>query len=156
MSNQKLAEEFHKLIIRKFEKREVWSSFKDNIWGADLPDMQWISKCNKEFWFLWCVINIFSKYTLLLPLKNKNRFSITNVFQKVLSKSGHKRSKIWVDKGREFYNRSVKSWLKDNDIEMHSTNNEEKTVVDERFIEPWKIKYTNLWLQYQKVCILIN
>ena len=93
---------------------------------------------------------------MVLPLKNKNRFWITNDFQKVLSKSGHKRSKIWVDKGREFYNRSVKSWLKDNDIEMHSINNEEKTVVDERFIEPWKIKYTNLWLQYQKVCILIN
>ena len=60
--NQQLAEELHKPIIRKFKKRRVYSSFKDNIWGADLPDMQLIIKFNKGIRFLLCVIDIYSKY----------------------------------------------------------------------------------------------
>ena len=61
--NIQLAEELHKAIIRKFKKRKVYSGFKDNICGADLADMQLISKFNKRFRFLLCVIDIFSKYT---------------------------------------------------------------------------------------------
>ena len=64
--NDKLAEELHKSIIRKFGKRKVHSSFKDNIWGADLADMQLISKINKGIRFLLCVINIFSKYARVI------------------------------------------------------------------------------------------
>ena len=60
--NYQLANEFHKPIIRKFKKRKVYSGFKDNIWGADLADMQLISKLNTRFRFLLCVIDIFSKY----------------------------------------------------------------------------------------------
>ena len=60
--NLQLAEELHKPIIRKFKKRKVYSGFKDNIWGADLADMQLISKFNKETTFLLCVIHVFSKY----------------------------------------------------------------------------------------------
>ena len=60
MSNQQLVEELRKPIIRKFEKLKVYSSFKDNICGADLADMHIISK-NKGFRFLLCVINIFSE-----------------------------------------------------------------------------------------------
>ena len=54
--NQQLAEELHKTIIKKFEKRKVHSAFKDNIWGADLADMQLLSRCNKGIRFLLCVI----------------------------------------------------------------------------------------------------
>ena len=61
--NIQLADELHKQIIRKFEKRKVYSSFRDNIWGVDLADMQLLSKFNKEFRFLLCVIDAFSKYT---------------------------------------------------------------------------------------------
>ena len=60
--NKELAKELHKPIIRKFKKRKVYSGFKDNIWGADLADMQLISKFNKGFRFLLCAIDIFSKY----------------------------------------------------------------------------------------------
>ena len=59
--NEQLAEELHKPIIRKFKRREVYSAFKDNIWAADLADMQLISKFNKGFRFLLCVIDIYSK-----------------------------------------------------------------------------------------------
>ena len=58
--SQQLAEELHKPIIRKFEK--VYAGFKDNIWGADLADMQLLNKYNKGIRFLLCVIDIFSKY----------------------------------------------------------------------------------------------
>ena len=65
--NEQLAKELHKPIIRNFKKRTVYSRFKDNIWGADLPDMQLISKVNKGFRFLLCVIDIFSKYAWVVP-----------------------------------------------------------------------------------------
>ena len=61
ISNRELAEELHKPFIRKFDKRKVHSPFLDNIWGADLADMQFISKFNKRFRFLLCVIDIYSK-----------------------------------------------------------------------------------------------
>ena len=69
-----LAEELHKPIIKKFEKKTVYSRFKNNIWGADLVDMQLISKFNKGFRFLLCVIDIFSKYACVVPLKDKKKY----------------------------------------------------------------------------------
>ena len=103
--------------------------------------MQLISKFNKGFKFL-CVIDIFSKYAWVVPLKDKEGVSIVNAFQKILHDSnrseakskGLKPNKMWVDKGSEFYNSSFKKWLKDNDIEMYSIYNEGKSVVAERSI----------------------
>ena len=69
----KLADELHKPIIRKFNKRKVYSSFKDNIWGVDLADMQLLSKFNKGIRFLLCVSDLFSKYAFVVPLKDKKR-----------------------------------------------------------------------------------
>ena len=66
-----LANELHKPIIKKFNKRKVYSSFKDNIWGVDLADVLLLSKFNKGFRFLLCVIDIFSKYAWVIPLKDK-------------------------------------------------------------------------------------
>ena len=87
--------------------------------GVDLANMQLISKFNKGFRFLLWVIDIFSKYARVIPLKYKKDVSIVNAFQKVLDKSGCKPSNIWVDKGSEFYNGYFKKWLKDNNIEMY-------------------------------------
>ena len=141
--NTQLANELHKPIIRKFNKRKVYSSFKDNIWGVDLADMQLLSKFNKGFRFLFCVIDIFSKYAWVIPLKDKKGISIVNAFKKILKESNRKPKKIWVDKGSEFYNNSFTKWLKDNDIEMYSTNNEGKSVIAERFIRTLKNEIIN-------------
>ena len=84
----------------------MYSSFRENIWGADLADMQLLSKFNKGFRFLLYVIDIFSKYAWVIPLKNKKSISIVNAFQKILDDSKRKSNKIWVDKGSEFYNNS--------------------------------------------------
>ena len=121
--NQQLAEELHKPIIRKFEKRRVYSTFKDNIWGADLADMHLLSKYNKGIRFLLCVIDIFSKYAWVVPLKDKKGISIVKAFQIISKQSNRKPNKIWVDKGSEFYNAYFKKWLRDNDIFMYSTHN---------------------------------
>ena len=83
-SNEELANELHKPIIKKFKKRTVYSLFKDNIQGADLADMQLISKFNKVFRFSLCVINNFKKYAWVVPLKDKKGSSIVNAFQKIL------------------------------------------------------------------------
>ena len=104
--NLQLVEESHKPIIRNFKKRTVYSGFKDNIWGAELADMQLISKLNKGFKFLLCVIDIFSKNAWVVSLKDKKGLSIVNAFQKILDKSERKSNRIWVDKGSEFYNNS--------------------------------------------------
>ena len=138
--NEQLAEELHKSIIRKFKKGEVYSAFKNNIWAADLADMQLISKFNKGFRFLLCVIDIYRKYAWVVPLKDQKGVSLVNAFQSILNKSNRKPNKIWVDKSGEFYNRSMKSWLVKNDIEMYSTHNEGKSVADERFIRTIKNK----------------
>ena len=107
---------------------------------ADLADMQLIRKFNKGFRFLLCVIDIFSKYAWVIPLKGKKGVSVVNAFQKILDKSKRKPNKIWVDKGSEFYNSSFKKWLKDNDIEMYSIHIEGKSIVAERFIRALKNK----------------
>ena len=112
----------------------------ENIWGDDLVDMKLISKCNSRIRFFSCVIYICNKYARVVFLKDKKGITITNVFLKILNESGCKPNKIWVNKGSKFYNRSLKSWLRDNDMEMYSTNNEGKFVVAERFMITLKSK----------------
>ena len=82
--NIQLADELHKPIIRKFKKGKVHSSFRDNIWGVDLADKQLLSKFNKGFRFLLYVIDIFSKYASVIPLKDKKGINIVNAFQKII------------------------------------------------------------------------
>ena len=108
-------------------KKKVYSSFRDDIWGDDLADMQSLSKYKKGYKYLLCPIDLFSKYAWVVHLKDKN------TFQKIISE-GRKPNKIWVDQGSEFYNNSFKDFLKINNIEMYSTYNEGKSVVVERFI----------------------
>ena len=87
ISNKELAEELHKPIIKKFEQTKVHSSFIDNITGADLADMQLISKVKKGFKFSLCVIDIYSKYAWVIPLKYKKGITVTNNFQKFWDES---------------------------------------------------------------------
>ena len=117
MSDEQLAEELLKPIIRKFKKRTVCSRFKDNIWGADSADTQLISNFNKGFRFLLCVIDISSKYAWVVLLKDRKYVAITDAFQEILKESDRKPNQIWVDKGTEFYNSLFEKGIKDNDIE---------------------------------------
>ena len=137
--NYQLANEVHKSIIRKFKKRKVYSSFRDNIWGVALADMQSLNKYNIGNKYLLCAIDLLSKYARVVPLKDKKGVSIANTFQKIISE-GRKPNKIWVGQDRAFYNNSFKEFLKRNNIEIYSTYNERKSVVAERFIRTLKNK----------------
>ena len=92
-SNYQLVNELHEPIIKKFKKRKVYSSFRDNIWGVDLADMQSLSKYNKGIKYLLCAIDLFSKYAWVVPIKDKKGTSIVNAFQKIISE-GRKPNKI--------------------------------------------------------------
>ena len=102
--NSQFASELHRHIIRKFKRRKVYSSFRDNIWSVDLADMQSLSKYNKGIKYLLCAIDIFSKYAWVVPLKGKRGISIVNAFQKIISEL-RKPNKLWTDDGVEFYNK---------------------------------------------------
>ena len=139
-NNKILAEELHKPVIKKFNKRKVYSQFKDNIWGVDLVDMRLLSKQNKSIKYLLCAIDLCSKYAFVVLLKYKKGISIINAFNTIIKQSNRKPNEIWVDQGGEFYNHVFKKWLSDNDIIMYSTFNEGKSVVAERFIRTLKNK----------------
>ena len=85
-------------------------------------------------------------------MKDKEGITITNAFQKILKESNRKPNKIWVDKGSEFYNNSVKKWFKGNNIEINSIHNEGKSVVAERFIRTLKTKFYKYMTSWSKWC----
>ena len=95
----------------------MYSSFKENIWGDDLADMQFIGKYDKGFWFFLCVIGFFNKYAWVIIYKDKKGITNFNVLQKIPNSSNLKPDKIWIDnRCSEFHKRSNKSWLQDNNV----------------------------------------
>ena len=88
-----LADELHKPVIKKFNKRKVYSEFKDNIWGVYLADMQSLSKKSKGIKYLLCAIDLYSKYVFVIPLKDKKGISIANGFNKIIKQSNRKPNK---------------------------------------------------------------
>ena len=102
--------------------------------------MQLINKYKKGIRYLLCAVDLFSKYAWIVALKDKKGITIANALQHILVSSKRKPNKIWVDQGSEFYSNSFKKWLEDNDTEMYSTYNEEKSVAAERFIRTLKNK----------------
>ena len=137
--NYQFANELHIQIIRKLKRRKLYSSFRDNIWGVDLADMQSLGKYNKGTKYLLCAIDLFSKYVSVIPLKDQREISSLNAFQKIVSK-GRKPNKICVNQGVESFNNLFKRFLKINEIEMDSTYTEEKSVAAERFVRNLKNK----------------
>ena len=71
--NEPLAEELHKPVIKKLKTRKVYARYKDNIWAADLAEMGSLSSKNKNVQYLLCVIDVFTKYAWVKPLKDKKR-----------------------------------------------------------------------------------
>ena len=135
---EKLANELHKPIIRKFKRRKVnFGNFPNEIWSADLIDLKKLKKYNNGFQYIINIIDLYSRYAWSIPIKNKTGKSIVEAFDSI---RGSKPKKLWVDNGSEFYNKIFKKWLNDNNIEMYSTFNEGKAVVIERFNRTLKNK----------------
>ena len=106
--------------------------------------MQQFSKWNKGYRYLLMVIDVFSKYGWIVPLKDKKGESVTEAFKSIF-KEGRKPQYLWVDKGKEFYNKNLKDLLEKNGIHMYSTENEEKSSVVERWNRTIKSK---MWKQF--------
>ena len=111
--------------------------FHRQYFGTNNADMQLISKFNKGILFLLFVADICSKCTWIIPLKDKKRY-YNYCFSKKYKK--RKTNKMWVDKSSKFDNRSLKSFFQNNNIEIYSTHNKEKSVVAETFIRTLKNK----------------
>jgi hypothetical protein len=95
--------------------------------------MQEWTKQNKGYKYMLNVIDVFSKYAWSIPMKNKTGLTTLEAFRKIVKESDRICKHLWVDKGKEFYNKDVNSWLKENNIIMYSTYSEHKSVVVERF-----------------------
>ena len=134
-----LAEELHKPVKRKFRKRRVLVSGNNEIWAADLADMRAFAEYNEGNNYLLLVIDTFNKYGWIIPLKDKKGETMVKAF-KTIFKEGRKPKKLWTDKGREFYNKDMDDLRKLYDIELYSTENEEKSSIAERWIRTMKEK----------------
>ena len=108
--SQQLADELHKPITRNFSKRTVISNGIDKIWAADLVEMQKFSKWNKVIIYLLMVIDIFSEYGWIKPLKDKKTESVSKAFDEIF-KIKRKRTILWTDKGSEFISKHFKDFL---------------------------------------------
>ena len=129
---QQLAEELHKPITRKFTKRRVFVKGVDEIWAADLVEMQRFSDWNKGIKYLLMVIDVISKFGWIEPLQNKKGETVAAAFEKIF-KFGRQPRLLWTDKGKEFYNKNVNQLLSRKNIKLYSTENEEKSSIAERF-----------------------
>ena len=131
--SNELADELHKPIRRKFQKRKVFAKTIDDIWSADLIEMIPLAKFNKGYKYLLMIIDVFSKYGWIIPVKTKTGAAVSAAFQEVFKTAGRVPSKLWVDKGREFYNKTLQDLLNKKGISIYSTENEEKSSVVERW-----------------------
>ena len=158
-SFEQLANELHKQRRVHFPRRPVVVHDIDDIWSADLVDMQAFSKYNKGYKFMLTVIDLYSRYAWAIPLKDKTGATVRNAFQHIVRTSGRIPKKLWVDEGKEFYNNIMKKWLKDMDIKMYSTHNEGKAVVIERFnrtLKTWMWRHFSASSAYVYINILPN
>ena len=140
----KLADELHKPIKQNFTRRRVIANHIDEIWCSDLVEMQQFSKWNKGYRYLLMVLDVFSKYGWIVPLKDKKGETVAEAFKKIFKES-RKPQYLWTDKGKEYYNKHVKELLDKNKITLYSTENEEKSSVCERWNRTIK---TQMWKQF--------
>ena len=125
------ATELHKPERRRFDKHTVFAKEVDDIWTVDLVDMPPFSRSNKDYKYLLTVIDVFSKYGWIVPLKTKTGKEVALTFRKLFL-ACHP-SCLWTDKGTEFYNAQLEAVLTANNVTLYSTENEEKSSVAERW-----------------------
>lgn len=147
MSTKNLANELHKQVTRKFERRKVRVFEVDEIWAMDLVDLQSFEKENNGFKYTLNVIDCFSKYAWIEPLKSKTGEEVLKAFKKILEMSKRKPKKLWTDEGSEFYNKKFKKFIDDENIEIYSVFNENKSSIVERFNRTIKTKMFRYFTQ---------
>ena len=143
--SQQLAHELHKPITRNVSKRSVISNGIDEIWAADLVEMQKFSKWNKGIKYLLMVIDLFSKYRWIKGLKDKQTETVSKAFDNIFKSSKRLPKMLWSDKGSEFIGKHFKEFLKSKGIKLYHTENEEKSSVVERWNKTIKNRMWNMF-----------
>ena len=127
-----LAYTLHKPRRRRFPTLPVVVGGLDDQWVADLIEVQPLAKYNKGIRYLLTVIDVFSKYAWVQPLKNKTGPSVVEALETIVDE-GRKPVRLQTDKGKEFYDKTVQDWFKEQGIQHFSTEGDAKASVVERF-----------------------
>ena len=159
--SQQLPDELHKPITRNFLKRSVISNGIDEIWAADLVEMQKFSEWNKGVKYLLMVTDVFSKYGWIKPLRDKKTETVTKAFDEIFKSSKRKPKMLWSDKGSEFICKHFKEFLKSKDIKLYHTENEVKSSVVERWNKTvknrmWKMFSANNTVYWNRLDKLVD
>ena len=144
---KKLAKELLRRKFNRFPRRGVYTKNVNEIWTADLMDMQRFSRVNRGFKYILVVLDVFSRFAWARPLKTKTGKEMAAALREIFQQ-GRIPGKLWTDKGTDFWNKNVRyvlhgptfhnkdvsGMLKANNVELYSTNNEPKAMISERFI----------------------
>ena len=153
---KEIVNEIFSPVIKKFQRIQTQTHYKDECWSIDLIDRSSLSKYNKNYKFIFTIIDNHTKYAWAIPLKDKSGKSTTTAFKKLIETSKRKPHKIWSDRGKEFYNKTFLDFLKEQNIHIYSTNSDLKAVFVERFNrtlldlikEPMYIEGKACWLNH--------
>ena len=153
---QKIAKEIFSPVVKKFDRIQIQTHYKDECWSIDLIDRSSLAKYNKNYKFIFTIIDNHTKFAWAIPLKDKSGKSTTTAFKKLIETSKRKPEKVWSDRGKEFYNKTFLDFLKQNEIQIYSTHSDLKAVFVERFIrtlldlikEPIYIEGKACWLNH--------
>ena len=128
-----ITKEIFSPVIKKFQRIQIQTHYKDECWSIDLIDRSNLSKYNKNYKFIFTIIDNHTKYAWAIPLKDKSGKSTTTALKGLIEKEKRKPHKIWSDRGKEFYNTTFLHYLKEQNIQIYSTNSDLKAVFVERF-----------------------
>ena len=153
---KEIAKEIFAPVIKKFDRIKIIPHYKDECWSIDLIDRASLSKYNKNYKFIFTIIDNYTEYAWAIPLKDKSGKSTTTAFKKLIETSKRKPDKIWSDRGKEFYNKTFLDFLKEQNIHIYSTKSDLKAVFVERFNrtlldlikEPMYIEGKACWLNH--------
>ena len=156
LRKEQIAKEIFSPVIKKFQRIQIQTHYKDECWSIDLIDRSSLSKYNKNYKFIFTIIDNHTKYAWAIPLKDKTGKSTTAAFKNLLETSKRKPQEVWSDRGKEFYNTTFIHYLKEQNIQIYSTNSDLKAVFVERFNrtlldlikEPMYIEGKGNWLNH--------
>ena len=153
---KEIAKEIFSPVIKKFQRIQIQTHYRDECWSIDLIDRSSLAKYNKNYKFIFTIIGNHTKYAWAIPLKDKTGKSTTTAFKSLIEKTKRKPDKNWSDRGKEFYNKTFLDFLKEQNIQIYSTHLDLKAVFVERFNktlldlikEPMYIEGKGNWLNH--------
>ena len=161
---KKVAEAITREILSpvfKFQRIQIQTHYKDECLSIDLIERSSLAKYSKNYQLIFTIIDSHTEYAWAIPLKEKSGKNTTTAFKKLIEKEIRKPQKVWSDRGKEFYNTAFLSFLKEQNIQIYSTNADLKAVIVERFNrtlldlikEPMYIEGKACWLNHLETAL---